>query len=166
MRISRVVIQNWRSVKDADFAPSDMTVLVGANNAGKTNILSAINFLLGDRWPMPGNLQDSDYFLGDRRRDIFIQLDFEDAPYRRIDFDTSRERYTMKAYDGRGYEFRGFNNEERARLAFAYVDASRNFDRQFVERSRRQRRYINGRILRTIDGAWDAPGCGPANRTA
>ena len=131
MRISRVVIQNWRSVKDADFAPCDMTVLVGANNAGKTNILSAINFLLGDRWPMPGNLLDSDYFLGDRRRDIFIQLDFEDAPYRRIDFDTSRERYTMKAYDGRGYEFRGFNNDERARLAFAYVDASRNFDRQF-----------------------------------
>jgi putative ATP-dependent endonuclease of OLD family len=131
MRISRVIIQNWRSVKDADFAPSDMTVLVGANNAGKTNILSAINFLLGDRWPMPGNLLDSDYFLGDRSRDIFIQLDFENAPYQRIDFDTSRERYTLKAYDGRGYEFRGFNNEERARLAFAYVDASRNFDRQF-----------------------------------
>ena len=114
MRISRVVIQNWRSVKDADFAPSDMTVLVGANNAGKTNILSAINFLLGDRWPVPGNLLDSDYFLGDRRRDIFIQLDFENAPYRRIDFDTSRERYTLKAYDGRGHESRGFNNEERA----------------------------------------------------
>jgi putative ATP-dependent endonuclease of OLD family len=49
MLISHVVIQNWRSVKDTDFAPSDMTVLVGANNAGKTNILSAINFLLGDR---------------------------------------------------------------------------------------------------------------------
>ena len=114
MRISRVVIQNWRSVKDADFAPSDMTVLVGANNAGKTNILSAINFLLGDRWPIPGNLLDSDYFLGDRSRDIFIRLDFEDAPYRRIDFDTSRERYTLKAYDGRGHESRGFNNEERA----------------------------------------------------
>jgi putative ATP-dependent endonuclease of OLD family len=131
MKISRVQIQNWRSVKDADFAPSDMTVLVGANNAGKTNILSAINFLLGDRWPMPGNLLDSDFFLGDRQRDILIRLDFQDAPYLRIDFDTSRERYTMKAYDSRGYEVRGFNNDERARLAFAYVDASRNFDRQF-----------------------------------
>jgi putative ATP-dependent endonuclease of OLD family len=61
MKITRVIIQNWRSVKDADFAPSDMTVLVGANNAGKSNILSAINFLLGDRWPMPDNLLDSDY---------------------------------------------------------------------------------------------------------
>ena len=123
MKITRVIIQNWRSVKDADFAPSDMTVLVGANNAGKTNILSAINFLLGDRWPMPANLLDSDYYLNDRQRDIFIQLDFEEAPYRTIDFDTSREKYTLRAYDRNGKQVYGFNNEERGRLAFAYVDA-------------------------------------------
>ena len=131
MKITRVIIRNWRSVKDADFEPADMTILVGANNAGKTNILSAINFLMGDRWPMPGNLLDSDFYLGDRQREIFIQLDFDEAPYSRLDFDTSRSAYTMQAYDRRGIVVRGFNNEQRARLAFAYVDASRNFDRQF-----------------------------------
>lgn len=132
MKISRVIVRNWRSVKDADFEPADMTILVGANNAGKTNILSAINFLMGDRWPMPGNLLDSDHYLNDRRREIFIQLDFEDAPYSRLDFDTSRERYVFQAYDERGQPVRGgFDNEQRARLAFAYVDAGRNFDRQF-----------------------------------
>ncbi len=131
MKITRVIIRNWRSVKDADFEPADMTILVGANNAGKTNILSAINFLMGDRWPMPGNLLDSDFYLGDRKREIFIQLDFEDAPYSRLDFDTSRERYMFQAYDRRGQPVRGFDSEQRARLAFAYVDASRNFDRQF-----------------------------------
>lgn len=131
MKITRVIIRNWRSVKDADFEPADMTILVGANNAGKTNILSAINFLMGDRWPMPANLLDSDFYLSDRRREIFIQLDFDDAPYSRLDFDTSRSSYTMQAYDRRGIVVRGFNNEQRATLAFAYVDASRNFDRQF-----------------------------------
>jgi putative ATP-dependent endonuclease of OLD family len=131
MKISRVIIRNWRSVKDADFKPSDMTILVGANNAGKTNILSAINFLMGDRWPMPGNLLDSDFYLSDRRREIFIQLDFDDAPYSRLSFDTSRSSYTMQAYDRHGTLVRGFTNEQRATLAFAYVDASRNFDRQF-----------------------------------
>ncbi len=131
MKISRVTIRNWRSVKEADFEPADMTVLVGANNAGKTNILSAINFLMGDRWPAPGNLLDSDFYLSDRRREIFIQLDFDDAPYSRLDFDTSRNSYTMQAYDRRGIVVRGFNNEQRTTLAFAYVDASRNFDRQF-----------------------------------
>lgn len=132
MKISRVIIRNWRSVKDADFEPADMTVLVGANNAGKTNILSAINFLMGDRWPQPANLLDSDYYLSDRRREIFIQLDLDDAPYSRLDFDTSRDRYVFQAYDRRGQAVRsGFDNEERGRLAFAYVDAGRNFDRQF-----------------------------------
>jgi putative ATP-dependent endonuclease of OLD family len=80
---------------------------------------------------MPGNLLDSDFYLSDRRREIFIQLDFDDAPYSRLDFDTSRSSYTMQAYDQRGIVVRGFNNEQRATLAFAYVDASRNFDRQF-----------------------------------
>lgn len=131
MKITRVIIRNWRSVKDADFEPADMTILVGANNAGKTNILSAINFLMGDRWPMPANLLDTDFYLSDRRREIFIQLDFEDAPYSRLLFDTSRERYVFQAYDGRGQPARGFDSEQRAKLAFAYVDAGRNFDRQF-----------------------------------
>lgn len=132
MKISRVIIRNWRSVKEADFEPADMTVLVGANNAGKTNILSAINFLMGDRWPAPGNLLDSDFYLSDRRREIFIQLDFNDAPYSRLDFDTSREKYVFSAYDNRGQPVRwGFTSEERAKLAFAYVDAGRSFDRQF-----------------------------------
>lgn len=132
MRISRIIIRNWRSVKEADFEPADMTVLVGANNAGKTNILSAVNFLIGDRWPMPGNLLDSDFYLNDRCREIFIQLDFDDALYSRLVFDTSREQFVFQAYDERGQPVRrGFGNEQRARLAFAYVDAGRNFDRQF-----------------------------------
>lgn len=132
MKIARVIIENWRSVKYADFEPADMTVLVGANNAGKTNILSAINFLIGDRWPIPGNLLDSDFYLGDRGREIHIQLDFAEAPYSRLDFNTARASYTLQAYDNRGALMRGgFTNEERGKLAFAYVDAARSFERQF-----------------------------------
>lgn len=108
-----------------------MTILVGANNSGKTNILSAINFLIGDRYPIPANLLDTDYYLSDRERDIHIQLDFDDAPYTRLDFNTGRSPYPLQAYDRRGIVARGFNNDERLRLAFAYVDASRNFERQF-----------------------------------
>lgn len=49
MKIVYVRIENWRSIKSVEFSPADVTVLVGSNNAGKTNILSAINFILGDR---------------------------------------------------------------------------------------------------------------------
>ena len=96
MRISRAIIENWRPVKYADFEPTDMTILVGANNSGKTNILSAINFLIGDRYPIPANLLDTDYYLSDREREIHIQLDFDDAPYTRLDFNTGRSPYPCK----------------------------------------------------------------------
>ncbi|WP_293678500.1 AAA family ATPase [uncultured Phenylobacterium sp.] len=130
MRITRVAIKRWRSIKDLQFYPDDITVLVGPNNAGKTNILSAINFLLGDRWPMPANLEDSDFYAGDRTRDIEIRLELADAPISCIDFNTGRG-WPLEVYDNNGIQVRGFNNDQRSKLAFAYVDAGRNFDRQF-----------------------------------
>jgi hypothetical protein len=68
MKISRVTIKNWRSIKYIDFHPSDMTVLIGP-----------LNLLIGERWPMPGNLADADFYQGDRTRPIYIRLDFKDA---------------------------------------------------------------------------------------
>jgi hypothetical protein len=112
-----------------------MTVLIGPNNAGKTNILSALNLLIGERRPMPGNLADADFYQGDRTRPIYIRLDFKDAPYGRLEFDTGAAQYNLKAYDHAGNQVRGFNNDNRAQLAFAYVDAARSFDRQFSYRS-------------------------------
>ena len=145
MKITYVKIENWRSIKLVEFAPADVTVLVGSNNAGKTNILSAINFLLGDRWPMPANLMDSDYYGGDRNRDISISIYFENAQYSKIDFDTSRTQYQLQASDRNGL-VRGFNNSMREELAFAYVDASRNFERQFSL----SRWSLFGQVLRSL----------------
>ena len=42
MALSRVVIENYRSIARCEFTPSKLTALVGENNAGKTNILRAI----------------------------------------------------------------------------------------------------------------------------
>ncbi len=48
MKINKVIIRNWCAVKNIDLHPEDITVLVGPNNAGNTNILSAIKFVMGD----------------------------------------------------------------------------------------------------------------------
>lgn len=56
-QISIVRIENFRSIVNAEFSLSAATALVGYNNAGKTNILRAINWLIskhrlgkGDFW--------------------------------------------------------------------------------------------------------------------
>jgi predicted ATP-dependent endonuclease of OLD family len=52
MKIREIRIKNFRSIKEEiiEFPESGILALVGPNNAGKSNILKAINNLLGDSW--------------------------------------------------------------------------------------------------------------------
>lgn len=131
MKITHVEIANWRSIKCIDFSPEDICILVGANNAGKTNILSAINFILGERWPMPANLDDSDFYDRNRDNSINIRLSLDHQHISKIEFDTSKSQYALNAVDNHGRPVRPFTNAVREELAFAYVDAGRNYERQF-----------------------------------
>lgn len=49
MYISKVKIKNYRSIKDLtiNFNPSK-NIIVGKNNSGKSNIIKAINIVLGE----------------------------------------------------------------------------------------------------------------------
>jgi putative ATP-dependent endonuclease of OLD family len=131
VKITRVQIENWRSIKEVDFCPEDICILVGANNAGKTNIMSAMNFILGERWPMPANLNDADFYGRNRDNRIYIRLCFDHPHISVIEFDTSKPQYALNAVDNRGWPVRPFTNAIREELAFAYVDAGRNYERQF-----------------------------------
>lgn len=44
MKITKVNIQNFRSIKELELTPASYTSLVGPNNAGKSNIIGAILF--------------------------------------------------------------------------------------------------------------------------
>ncbi len=44
MKIKRISIENFRSIKKAEFLASDFNIYVGQNNCGKTNFFEAIEF--------------------------------------------------------------------------------------------------------------------------
>ena len=48
MKIKSITTHNFRSIKEAKFNPYDYTVLVGANNAGKSNVLTALRIFYED----------------------------------------------------------------------------------------------------------------------
>ncbi len=48
MKIKKVKINNWRSVKEANIEYEDMMIFIGQNNHGKSNLLSALLFIFGD----------------------------------------------------------------------------------------------------------------------
>jgi putative ATP-dependent endonuclease of the OLD family len=54
MKIKRVTIQNFRSIRHAEIELGTTTVLIGPNNAGKTAILEAIRIALTRRWGQKG----------------------------------------------------------------------------------------------------------------
>ncbi|VIO79124.1 ATP-dependent nuclease [Bradyrhizobium ivorense] len=70
MRISRIRIENFRSIKALDLDLSDTTVLIGQNNAGKTAILDAIRIALTRRWGQRGT--------GFTEYDIHLTTDTDD----------------------------------------------------------------------------------------
>ena len=47
MRISRLMIRGFRGVQSGDLRLGSHTVLVGANNIGKTTIIEALALLFG-----------------------------------------------------------------------------------------------------------------------
>ena len=44
-RITRIWAKNFRSIADSSFEPGDLTILVGANGSGKSNLLDVVRFL-------------------------------------------------------------------------------------------------------------------------
>ena len=54
MRITRIHIENFRSIHNLQMDLGDSTVLIGQNNAGKTAILDAIRIVLTRRWGQRG----------------------------------------------------------------------------------------------------------------
>lgn len=54
MKISRISIENFRSIKKLEIELGDTTVLIGPNNAGKTAVLDALRIALTRRWGQGG----------------------------------------------------------------------------------------------------------------
>ena len=54
MRITRLRIQNFRSIKSLDLKLGETTVFIGQNNSGKTAILDAVRIALTRRWGQRG----------------------------------------------------------------------------------------------------------------
>ncbi len=79
MKIKRIHIENYRSIKTLDFEPGPYCVLIGENNSGKSNILRALNLVLGETWPSERSFSDEDFHNQDTSQDIVIRVFFDDV---------------------------------------------------------------------------------------
>lgn len=64
-RISYMEIENYRSIKEKiriDFPENTPVILVGENNAGKSNIIRALDLILGETWPSKHHPEDHEFW--------------------------------------------------------------------------------------------------------
>lgn len=78
--IKKIKIQNFRSIRDLTIEPQNLCALVGANSAGKTNVLKAIDLVLGEGWTTKAKVARELFY--DTSREINIEVDFSKTlPY-------------------------------------------------------------------------------------
>jgi len=118
------------------FPDASPLVLLGENNAGKSNLVRALDLLLGDTWPGSIELGDHDFFGRDRSRvPVLISADLHDVTYRdRAGHESPVVSLTWsyRAQDNRSFDMtlgddteRWVNNEVRHQCPCIVVGADR-----------------------------------------
>ena len=73
MHLTRIGIHNYRSIIDAHVETHEFTMLVGANNAGKSNFMNALRCFYGElSWT-----EDDFPKIGTRDQESWVQLSFD-----------------------------------------------------------------------------------------
>ena len=88
MRIARIRVHNFRSIRHIDLTTTSLMVFLGPNNHGKSNILRAIEFFLSPSY----KLTKDEFFAyrPDHDRDLWVEMTFVEL--------TAQERTTFSKY--------------------------------------------------------------------
>jgi putative ATP-dependent endonuclease of OLD family len=72
LKISKIHVKNFRCLEDVELRVDDLTVLLGANNAGKSTLLRALEFFF------EGTALSSEDVYGDCEAPVSVQIVFSD----------------------------------------------------------------------------------------
>ncbi len=107
MKIKKIIISNWRSIKELEIDFEDMMVFIGQNNHGKSNILSSILFFFGEI-----KHQDLDFNHGAQElyvEALFTDLDDDDkSTFKKYLTSTDEIRVRKTAYIGGNFDYKGY----------------------------------------------------------
>ncbi len=150
MRIKRLRIQNFRSIRDLEIKPQGLCALVGENSSGKTNILQALDFVLGPRYPQYTSLERTDFYRCQEGNPLRIEIDVEKAgvSYSVVFGPTPVKGGTefRLQMDGNPY----VKGKDRERFPFLLLDTNRELRRQLAY----DRWTLLGRLLQKVNEAF------------
>jgi len=135
-RIRKISIEGYRSIRERieiEFPHGKPVVLVGENNAGKSNIVKALQLVLGPFWPGNYEPEDHEFFGRIRSHPIEINVEFDLGDLLGGKYKHLIWRYNPSAKEPvyfRGIHSRGqdgyVGNEDRDTCICVVVEADRN----------------------------------------
>lgn len=130
MKLTSVKINNFRSIKSMDFAfpESGFLVLVGANNAGKSNVIRGLNNILGAEWWSQDKLERHDFYGRDPQNEILISLSFDTGETAGFKRDAEKDEYRCYVNYGSAKDY-FLSNDFKAKCLCTFLGADRTFDR-------------------------------------
>lgn len=144
MIVGKVKIQKYRSIDDVmiSFPENKPVVLFGPNNAGKFNILSAIDCLIDEKYPTYIEMLEGDYFMRDKATyptasilDWFLDayyIDYRGISYQKValTYDYNGDLTENLIHDGFGNRLY-ITNEQRTACQSYLIYAERNIQSAF-----------------------------------
>lgn len=147
MRVTHITIDKYRSIEHVEitFPLGKPLILFGPNNAGKSNIISAINRILGERFAPYVEMSDSDFYMRDKQRypESKITCEFDSAYHTsnrgesvsRISVSYNKDSSVNSYVNDFGTKI-FVKNEERKAIQSFLVDAERSINYQLSYSSR------------------------------
>jgi len=127
LQITEIYVKNFKSIKELTFCPTKyLNAFIGSNNSGKTNLFSAINFVLGERYPTFNSISKDDYYKGNDDDDMCIKISFDDGNY--LEFTSEWETPYRQIKSGLNMSGNYCNNENRQKYCSAYVGVRREIN--------------------------------------
>lgn len=72
MKISKIVVKNYRSIEKAEISPSEFSIFIGQNNHGKTNFFEAIEWFYNAK-----SSDEEEYFQKKSANAINVEISFD-----------------------------------------------------------------------------------------
>ena len=157
--IKKLIIQNFRSIKDVEIEFSKINAFIGPNNAGKSNIMKALNFVLGETYPTVRSFDQKDFYIYNTNNPIIIKALFNnhlESDTRvcgfKLIFDGNECNYTVINQDGnelthpsRGNPIK-VSNAMKEEVTLMYL----SLDRQASQQIRPSQWTLYGKLLKHI----------------
>lgn len=162
--IKKLIIENFRSIKNVEIKLGTLNAFIGPNNAGKSNIMQALNLVLGETYPSVRSFNEKDFYNYNKSNTIKIEAKFDsqltcnpNVYGFQLTFDGVNCEYlaidnngNIATYRPSGREIR-VTNEMKDEVALMYL----GLDRQASQQFKATQWTLYGKLLRHIEKQID-----------